>query len=72
MPGAVPRTSTYALTNVTAPYVLALAGEGFVGAIGADPSLAAGVSTFAGHLTNEGVGQAHGLPVVSLAEAGLP
>ncbi|MEA2521840.1 MAG: alanine dehydrogenase [Actinomycetota bacterium] len=72
MPGAVPRTSTYALTNVTAPYVLALAGEGFIGAIGTDPSLAAGVSTFAGHLTNEGVGQAHGLPVVSLAEAGLP
>jgi alanine dehydrogenase len=71
MPGAVPRTSTYALTNVTTPYVLALADQGVVAAVASDPSLAGGVNTVGGHLTNRGVAEAHGLLSVTLAEAGL-
>ena len=61
MPGAVPRTSTYALTNVTLPYVLAIASRGLEGALREDPALALGVNTLAGTLTNEGVAAAHGL-----------
>jgi alanine dehydrogenase len=69
MPGAVPRTSTYALTNVTLPYVLQLAEKGFEGAVRDDPALRAGVSTVDGRLACPAVGAAHGLPSVTAAEA---
>jgi alanine dehydrogenase len=62
MPGAVPRTSTYALTNVTLPYVLDIAGKGLEAAVREDAALALGVNALAGALTNEGVAEAHGLP----------
>jgi alanine dehydrogenase len=63
MPGAVPRTSTYALTNVTLPYAIDIATKGLEVAVEEDdPALALGVNTYAGSLTNEGVAQAHGLP----------
>ncbi len=52
MPGAVPRTSTYALTNATMPYVLKLADKGWQGACFADPALAKGLSTHEGKLLN--------------------
>lgn len=61
MPGAVPRTSTYALTNVTLPYALALAELGLREAVAADQSLALGVNTHAGQLTNTAVADAFGL-----------
>jgi len=61
MPGAVPRTSTYALTNVTLPYVISIATAGVEGAIGADPALALGVNTWDGALTNAGVAEATGV-----------
>jgi len=61
MPGAVPRTSTYALTNVTLPYVLELASAGIETAVRGDPSLARGVNTWDGRVTNEGVAEAHAL-----------
>ena len=60
MPGAVPRTSTFALTNATLPYALKLANKGFVDAIGNDPGLKAGVNTYAGRLTYEAVAIAQG------------
>jgi alanine dehydrogenase len=55
MPGAVPRTSTFALTNATLPYALKLANKGFVDAVTGDAGLKAGVNTFAGKLTYEAV-----------------
>jgi alanine dehydrogenase len=61
MPGAVPNTSTYALTNVTLPYALAIAVRGLEEAVRADPVLAAGVNVYAGSVTNDGVAEAHGL-----------
>ena len=67
MPGAVPNTSTYALTNVTLPYALAIAEEGLEGAVRADPVLAGGVNVLGGSVTNEGVAEAHGLAHVPLA-----
>jgi len=63
MPGAVPRTSTFALTNATLPYLLAMANEGFAPAVRRDASLAAGVNAYAGALTCAPVGEAQGLPV---------
>jgi alanine dehydrogenase len=63
MPGAVPHTSTYALTNVTLPYAVALADRGWEQATTADPVLAAGLSTHAGALLSAPVGAAHDLPV---------
>jgi alanine dehydrogenase len=68
MPGAVPRTSTYALTNVTLPYALAIADHGLEEALRADPALALGVNVYGGHVTNAGVAEAHGLPLVTLGE----
>ncbi len=62
VPGAVPVTSTAALTNATLPYALALADRGFAGACAADPALAAGVNTAAGALVSEAVAQAHDMP----------
>src|SRR4051812_15093052 len=59
MPGAVPHTSTYALTNVTLPYALELADRGWRDALRSDPALAAGLNTHEGHLTNLPVAEAH-------------
>jgi alanine dehydrogenase len=67
MPGAVPRTSTYALTNVTLPYVSAIADQGWHSALSADPALALGLNTHEGQLVNEPVAQAHGLAHTPLA-----
>jgi alanine dehydrogenase len=67
MPGAVPRTSTYALTNVTLPYAVALADHGWQRALRADGELALGLNTHAGALTNDPVAQAHALPHTPLA-----
>jgi alanine dehydrogenase len=69
MPGAVPRTSTYALTNVTLPYVLRIADVGLMDAIRRDPALAGGVNVLEGDVTNAGVAQAHGLPFREVAAA---
>jgi alanine dehydrogenase len=66
MPGAVPRTSTFALTNATLPYTLKLANKGFFDAIRSDPGLNAGVNTYAGHCTYQAVAEAQGLPYISI------
>jgi alanine dehydrogenase len=66
MPGAVPRTSTFALTNATLPYALKLANRGFFEAIRSDPGLKEGVNTYAGHCTYEAVAQSQGLPYTSI------
>jgi alanine dehydrogenase len=71
MPGAVPNTSTYALTNVTLPYAIDIASKGLARAVREDPALALGVNAHAGALTNEGVAEAHGLPFTGLPDAGL-
>ncbi|MGH3329430.1 MAG: alanine dehydrogenase [Streptomycetales bacterium] len=68
MPGAVPHTSTYALTNVTLPYALAIAGRGWRGACRADHALALGLNAHEGQLTYASVGEAHGITVTSLDE----
>ncbi len=68
MPGAVPHTSTYALTNVTVPYALDIANRGWRQALSADPSFAPGLNTHAGEVTCAPVAEAHGLPAVPLAE----
>jgi len=62
MPGAVPRTSTFALTNATMSYVLALADQGWQGACRADPAVAKGLSTHDGALLNGQVARDLGLP----------
>jgi alanine dehydrogenase len=66
MPGAVPNTSTYALTNATLPYVVALADKGWQQACADDQSLALGLNTHAGSLTNAPVAEAHGMDSTSL------
>jgi alanine dehydrogenase len=68
MPGAVPHTSTYALTNVTLPYAVALAEKGWKQALRDDPSLALGLNTYDGAVTYEPVAAAHGLTATSLAD----
>jgi alanine dehydrogenase len=68
MPGAVPHTSTYALTNVTLPYITAIADRGWRDALRADPALALGLSTYEGALTCQPVADAHGLPSTPAAE----
>jgi alanine dehydrogenase len=68
MPGAVPHTSTYALTNVTVPYALAIAGRGFREAMRADPALARGLNTYDGQVTNAAVAEAHGMTAVPVEE----
>jgi alanine dehydrogenase len=60
MPGAVPRTSTFALTNVTLPYALTIAHKGVVQAVRDDRSLRAGVNTYEGRLTSEAVAHSQG------------
>ena len=66
MPGAVPNTSTYALTNATLPYTVALADKGWQRALTDDHSLALGLNTHAGSVTNKPVAEAHGLESVAL------
>jgi alanine dehydrogenase len=61
MPGAVPRTSTFALTNVTLPYAVKLATLGFKKAIESDPGLAPGVNTYQGCITHQAVAESQGL-----------
>ncbi|MCA1574518.1 MAG: alanine dehydrogenase [Acidobacteria bacterium] len=68
MPGAVPRTSTFALTNATLPYALRLAHRGFFEAIASDAGLKAGVNTYAGHCTYEAVATSQGLKYTPLDE----
>ena len=73
MPGAVPRTSTFALTNATLPYALALASKGFERAIAEDKGLREGVNTYAGKLTYEAVATSQNLeytPLDSLIDGG--
>ena len=67
MPGAVPNTSTYALTNATLPYALRLADLGWRDALRADPALALGLNVHAGALTNDLVGSALGLPTTTIS-----
>ncbi len=66
MPGAVPRTSTFALTNATLPYALKLANRGFFDAIRGDDGLKAGINTYAGHCTYQAVAEAQGLAYTSI------
>jgi alanine dehydrogenase len=67
MPGAVPHTSTYALTNVTLPYAVELANRGWQDALRADAALALGLNTHDGAVTYAPVAEAHGYESVSLA-----
>ena len=69
MPGAVPNTSTYALTNATLPYVTALADKGWRQACRDDPGLALRLSTHGGRLTSGPVGEAVGMESVPVASA---
>jgi alanine dehydrogenase len=66
MPGAVPRTSTFALTNATLPYALDLANKGFEAAIRDDNGLREGVNTYAGKLTYEAVATSQNLEYTAL------
>ncbi|MEU5791875.1 alanine dehydrogenase [Micromonospora purpureochromogenes] len=68
MPGAVPNTSTYALTNVTLPYALELANQGWREALRRDPALALGLNTHDGQVVYGPVADAHGMPTLPLAE----
>jgi alanine dehydrogenase len=73
MPGAVPITSTYALTNATLPYVLSLADNGVEGAIARDPGLRPGVNVAAGKVTHKAVAEGVGAEYVPVEEAlGIP
>jgi alanine dehydrogenase len=67
MPGAVPRTSTYALTNVTLPYALQIATKGWRKALAENAALAKGANVVGGHVVYEAVAQAHNLQYVPLA-----
>jgi len=67
MPGAVPRTSTFALTNATLPYALDLANKGFEQAIKDDKGLQEGVNTYAGKLTYKAVADSQGLEFTPLS-----
>lgn len=68
MPGAVPRTSTLALTNVTLPYALELANKGLEKAAEENNSLKMGVNTYRGKMTHQAVAEAVGLPYASMQE----
>jgi alanine dehydrogenase len=69
IPGAVPHTSTYALTNVTLPYAVELANRGWKAAVSADRSLWHGVNVVEGAVVYDAVAEAHGLAHVPLEEA---
>ncbi|MFM5904389.1 MAG: alanine dehydrogenase [Microbacteriaceae bacterium] len=68
MPGAVPHTSTYALTNATLPYAKALANKGWKQACQDDASLALGLNSHDGALTNAAVGAAHGMSAIEIKD----
>ena len=68
MPGAVPRTSTFALNNATLPHALSLADKGVERAVMEDPGLYNGVNTYAGHITCEPVAQSQDRPYTPLSE----
>ncbi|MFE2874996.1 alanine dehydrogenase [Streptomyces roseus] len=67
MPGAVPNTSTYALTNATLPYIVQLANLGWAEALRRDPALALGLNTHDGQVVYGPVAEAHGLPTLELS-----
>lgn len=67
MPGAVPNTSTYALTNATLPYIVQLANLGWVEALRRDPALGLGLNTHDGQVVYGPVADAHGLPTLELS-----
>ncbi len=69
MPGAVPNTSTWALTNATLPYAVRLANQGWRTALTESPALALGLNTHAGQVTCQGVADAFGMPCTPVAEA---
>ncbi|MBV9837720.1 MAG: alanine dehydrogenase [Solirubrobacterales bacterium] len=69
MPGAVPITSTYALTNATIPYILHLASDGVSRAVAANPGLKLGVNVSGGQVTYPPVAEAVGVPCASVDEA---
>lgn len=69
MPGAVPHTSTYALTNVTLPYALDIANKGWRDALSSDPSLRLGLNVHDGAITYAAVAEAFGLESISFDEA---
>lgn len=69
MPGAVPRTSTFALNNATLPFILRLANKGYKQALLDDQHLLAGLNVYRGKVTNEGVAQALNLPFIAPATA---
>jgi alanine dehydrogenase len=69
MPGAVPRTSTFALNNATLPFARRLARDGWRAALAADPHLANGLNVHAGDITNEAVAKDLELPYKPVAEA---
>jgi alanine dehydrogenase len=71
MPGAVPVTSTFALTNATLPYVLEIADHGLRGAIERDPGLRPGVNVAGGKITHPAVAEGTGLPFTPLEESVL-
>ncbi len=66
MPGAVPHTSTFALTNATIPYAVQLASLGVEEAVRRDPALARGVNTYRGHVTHRAVADSLGMPYTPL------
>jgi alanine dehydrogenase len=68
MPGAVPRTSTFALNNATLPYALALVNKGFQRAVQEDPGLKRGVNTYRGHITSQPVAESQNRPYRPLDE----
>jgi len=72
MPGSVARTSTFALNNVTLPFVLALADKGWKQALRDDPHLRAGLNIHDGQVFCAPVAEAHGLSVARLEEAVAP
>jgi alanine dehydrogenase len=68
MPGAVPRTSTFALNNATLPFVLAIADKGWRNALRDDPYLRTGLNISDGKVTNAQVAKSHGLPAVAIED----
>jgi alanine dehydrogenase len=68
MPGAVARTSTFALTNITLPYAVKLADQGFTAAVGQDCALEKGVNLYRGHVTHETVAQSLGYSYTPLRD----
>jgi len=72
IPGAVPRTSTYALSNATLPYLVKLANQGIHEAIKNDPALAKGVNVYQGKVTYQAVAEALGLEYAPLTSVGFP